>query len=78
MFSVMAVDMGNQSSKGFLKNKFSKEICNKSGLDSHIQYTDLKCNSTFSHIKYLNSHKEQRVWDYLFLQAYYISKQGCP
>lgn len=57
----MAVDMGNKSSKGFLKNKFSKEICNKSGLDSHTQYIDLKCNSTFSHIKYLNSHKEQRV-----------------
>lgn len=78
MFPVMAVDMGNKSSKGFLKNKFSKEICNKSGLDSHTQYIVLKCNSIFSHIKYLNSHKEQRVWDSLFLQAYYISKQGCP
>lgn len=78
MFPVMAVDMGNKSSKGFLKNKFSNEICNKSGFDSHIQCIDLKCNSTFSHIKYLNSHKEQRVLDSLFLQAYYISKQGCP
>lgn len=63
MFPVMAVDMGNKSSKGFLKTKFNKEICNKSGLDSYIQYIDLKCNSTFSHIKYLNSHKEQRMWD---------------
>lgn len=63
MFPVMAVDMGNKSSKGFLKNKFNKEICNKSGLDSYIQYIDLKCNSTFPHIKYLNSHKEQRMWD---------------
>lgn len=78
MFPVMAVDMGNKSSKGFLKNKFSKEICNKTDLDSQTQYIDFKCNSTFSHIKYLNSHKEQRVWDSLFLQAYYISKQGCP
>lgn len=26
----MAVDMGNKSSKGFLKNKFNKEIRNKS------------------------------------------------
>lgn len=61
MFPVMAVDMGNKSSKGFLKNKFNKEICSKSGLDSYIQYIDTKCNSTFSHIKYLNSHKEQRL-----------------
>lgn len=59
----MAVDMGNKSSKGFLKNKFSEEMCNKSSLDSHTQYIGLKYNSTFSHIKYLNSHKEQRVWD---------------
>jgi len=59
----MAVDMGNKSSKGVLKNKFNKEICNKSALDSYIQYIDFKCNSTFSHIKYLYSHKEQRVWD---------------
>lgn len=65
MFPVMAVDMGDKSSKGFLKNKFSKEICNKNGLDSHTQYIDLKCNSTFSHIKYLNSHKEQRVLETL-------------
>ena len=63
MFPVMAVDMGNKSSKGFLKNEFNKEICNKSFLASYIQYIDLKCNSTFSHIKYLNSHKEQRVCD---------------
>lgn len=34
MFPVMAVDMGNKSSIGFLKNKFNKEICNKSGLDA--------------------------------------------
>lgn len=32
MFPVMAVDMGNKSSKRFLNNKFNKEICNKGGL----------------------------------------------
>lgn len=63
MFPVMAVDTGNKSSKGFLKNKFNKEICNKSALDSYIQYIDLKYNSTFSHIKYLNSPKEQGAGD---------------
>lgn len=70
MFPLMDVDMGNKSSKGFLKNKFNKEICNESGLNSYIQYIDLKCNSTFSHIKYLNSHKEQRVWDSLSLSLF--------
>lgn len=32
MFPVMPVDLGNKSSKGFLKNKFNKEMCNMSGL----------------------------------------------
>lgn len=32
MFPVMSVDLGNKSSKGFLKNKFNKEIYNMSGL----------------------------------------------
>lgn len=32
MFPIMPVDLGNKSSKGFLKNKFNKEMCNTSGL----------------------------------------------